>query len=68
MQRYMWLFMLQFMRGDVILVMHHIYGLQASYKRGVMTGRSTICGETLGEQFPKIPVKEIQAAADENDP
>ena len=60
--------MLQFTRGDVVLVMNHIYGRQASYKSGVMTSRSNIGGGTLGEQFPKIPVKELQAEADENDP
>ena len=64
----MWLVMLQFMRGDVILVTNHIYGCQALYKSGVMTSRSNIRCETLGEQFSKIPVEELQAAADENDP
>ena len=33
-----------------------------------MTSRSNVRGETLGEQFSKIPVKDLQAAADENDP
>ena len=67
-QRYMRLAMLQFMRGDVILVMNHIYGRQVSYQSGVMTSRSNVRGETLGEQFSKISVEELQAAADENDP
>ena len=67
-KRYMRLAMLQFMRGDVILVMNHIYGRQVSYQSGVMTSRSNVRGETLGEQFSKISVEELQAAADENDP
>ena len=67
-QRYMRLAMLQFMRGDVILVMNHIYGRQVSYQSGVMTSRSNVRGESLGERFSKIPVEELQAAADENDP
>ena len=58
----------QFMRGDVILVMNHIYGCQVSYQSGVMTSRSNVCGKTLLKQFSKIPVKDFQAAADENDP
>ena len=33
-----------------------------------MTSRSNVRGETLGEQFSKISVEELQAAADENDP
>jgi len=67
-QRYMRLAMLQFMRGDVILVMNHIYGRQISYQSGVMTSRSSIGGKSLGEQFSEIPVEDLQAAADENNP
>ena len=33
-----------------------------------MTSRLNIRAETLGEQFSKIPVKELQAAAGENNP
>ena len=62
-QRYMRLKMLQFMRDDVILVMNHMYGHQISYQSGVMTSRSSIDGNTLGEHFSEIPVKELQAAA-----
>ena len=55
----------QFMRGDVILVLNHIYGRQLSYKSGVMTSRSNVGGELLGEKFSKIPVEDLQEAADE---
>ena len=58
----------QFMRGDVILVLNHIYGRQLSYKSGVMTSRSNVGGELLGEKFSKIPVEELQEAADETNP
>jgi len=70
-QRYMRLAMLQFMRGDVILVMNHIYGRQLSYKSGVMTSRSNVSGEegnTLAEQFSQISVEDLQAAADDINP
>ena len=66
-QRYMRLAMLQFMRGDVILVSNHIYGRQQSYRSGVMTSRSNVRGKSLGEQFSQIPVEDLQAAGDEND-
>ena len=49
----------QFMRGDVIFVLNHIYGRQLSYKSGVMTSRSNVGGELLGEKFSKIPVGDL---------
>jgi hypothetical protein len=58
----------QFMRGDVILVMNHIYGRQVSHQSSVMTSRSNVRGKNLGERFSKIPVEDLQAAADKNDP
>ena len=64
-QRYMRLAMPHFMRGDVILVLNHIYGRQLSYKSGVMTSRSNVGGELLGEKFSKIPVEELQEEANE---
>ena len=67
-QRYMRLAMHQFMRGDVILVLNHIYGRQLSYKSGVMTSRANVGGQLLGENFSKIPVEELQEAADETNP
>ena len=70
-QRYMRLAMLQFMRGDVILVMNHLYSRQLSYKSGIMTSRSTKGAEgseNLAELFSQITVEELQAAADEKNP
>jgi len=70
-QRYMRLAMPQFMRGDVILVMHHIYGRQLSYKSGIMTSRSKQNGNsntTLAEKMSQITVEELQAAADDSNP
>ncbi|KAL7525509.1 hypothetical protein ACHAXR_005955, partial [Thalassiosira sp. AJA248-18] len=67
-QRYMRLAMRQFMRGDVILVMHHMYARQLSYKSGVMTCRNNIGGESYGEKFSKISVESLTKAIDENNP
>jgi hypothetical protein len=70
-QRYMRLAMLQFMRGDVILVMNHLYGRQLSYKSGIMTSRSNKGAEgseNLAELFSQITIEELQAAADEKNP
>jgi len=33
-----------------------------------MTHRLNIRGETLGEQIFRVPVEDLQATADENDP
>ena len=63
--------MLQFMRGDVILVMNHLYAHQLSHKSGIITSRSTkgaVGRENLAELFSTISIEELQAAADENNP
>jgi hypothetical protein len=70
-QRYMRLAMLQFMRGDVILVMNHLYGRQLSYKSGIITSRSSKGAEgseNLAESFSEITIEELQAAADDKNP
>ena len=64
----MQLAMLQFTRGDGILVMNHIYGCQVSYKSSVMTSRPNIRDKTLAEHFYKIHIEELQTAANENYP
>ena len=67
-QRYMCLVMIQFMRGDVILVMNNLYSRRLSYKSDIMTSRSTRGAEdsdNLAELFSQITVEELQAAADE---
>ena len=67
-RRYMHLAMCQFMHGDVILVMNHLYSRQLSYKSGIMTSRSTKGAENsdnLAELFSQITVEKLQAAADE---
>ena len=48
-QRYFNTAMCQFQRGDVILVLEHMFGRQMSYKSGVMTCRNIINGVPLGE-------------------
>ncbi len=47
-QLYMRLSLGQFMEGQIILMMNHIYNRQMSYKTGNMTCRSSIDGIPLG--------------------
>ena len=60
--------MLRFMRGDVILVLNHIYGRKLSCTKGVITSRSNVGGELFGEKFSKIPIEELQDASNETNP
>jgi hypothetical protein len=53
-QVYMRLSLGQFMEGQTILVMNHIYNRQMSYKTGVMTCRSSINGIPLGEKLSTL--------------
>jgi hypothetical protein len=53
-QLYMRLSLRQFMEGQTILVLNHIYNRQMSYKTGVMTCRSTIDGVPLGEKLSSL--------------
>jgi hypothetical protein len=48
-QLYLRLSLTQFMEGQTILVMNHIYNRQLSYISGVMTCRSTVNGVKLGK-------------------
>ena len=59
-QRYMNLAMPQFLRGDVILVLNHMYGRQLSYKSGVMTCRSKVDGVSVGEKLATINIEDFQ--------
>ena len=53
-QRYFRLAMPQFMRGDAILVLGHMYGRLLTYRSGVMICRSSINGVTLGDTLAKF--------------
>ena len=65
-RRYMRLAMRQFMRGDVILVLHHMYARQLSYKSGVMTCRGNIAGQSIGEKISQLTIDDFKSAIDEN--
>ncbi len=56
-QVYMRLSLGQFMEGQTILVMNHIYNRQMSYKTGVITCRSSINGIPLGEKLSALSTK-----------
>ncbi|MBE0527141.1 MAG: hypothetical protein IH631_09380 [Candidatus Thorarchaeota archaeon] len=62
-QRYMNLAMPQFLRGDVILVLNHMYGRQLSYKSGVMVCRSNVNGVSLGESLSTLTIADFQESA-----
>ena len=66
-QRYARLASKEFMRGDTILVLHHMYGRQLSFKSGVITCRANENGVSLGEQFANINVHELQQIIEKGD-
>ena len=66
-QRYFRLAMPQFMRGDVIAVLAHMYGRLLSFKSGVMTCRSIINGKSIGETLADF-TKEDFANEDSSNP
>lgn len=53
-QRYFRLSMKQFMRGDTILVLGHMYNRLLTYNKGIMICRSNLDGVTLGETLAKF--------------
>ena len=53
-QRYFRLAMPQFMRGDAIIVLGHMYGRILTYRSGVMICRSLINGVTLGKTLSRF--------------
>jgi hypothetical protein len=65
-QVYMRLSLGQFMEGQTILVMNHIYNRQMSYKTGVMTYRSSIDGIPLGEKLFTLATEEFEQIKDNN--
>jgi hypothetical protein len=56
----------QFMEGQTILVMNHIYNRQMSYKTGVMTCRSSIDGISLGEKLSTLSTECFEQIKDNN--
>ena len=67
-KRYTRLASREFMRGDTILVLNHMYGRQLSYKSGVITCRSNVGGTSMGEKFSSITVDELQGYLNEDAP
>ena len=65
-QLYMHLSLGQFMEGQTILVMNHIYNRQMSYKTGVMTCRSSIDGIPLGEKLSSLSTKDFEQIKENN--
>ena len=56
--------MAQLMRGDVILILSHIYHRQISYKSGVMTSRGNkVNGVPLAERLAKMTVDDFKTDA-----
>ena len=56
--------MAQLMRGDVILILSHIYHRQLAYKSGVMTSRGNkVNGITLAERLAKMTVDDFKSDA-----
>ncbi len=57
----------QFMEGQTILVMNHIYNRQISYKTGVMTCRSSIDGIPLGgKKLSSLSTKDFEQIKENN--
>ena len=65
-QVYMCLSLGQFMEGQTILVMNHIYNRQMSYKTGVMTCRSSIDGIPLGEKLSTLSTEDFEQIKENN--
>ena len=65
-QRYFRLAMPQFMRGDVILVLGHMYGRILTFRSGVMICRSQINGVPLGETLSKFTIKDFSSTSSTN--
>jgi hypothetical protein len=65
-QLYMRLSLGQFMEGQTILMMNHIYNRQMSYKTGVMTCRSSIDGIPLGEKLSSLSTKDFEQIKENN--
>jgi hypothetical protein len=66
-QRYFRTAMTQFMRSDVVLVLHHIYSRQMSFQSGVMSSRSRINGESVGELLGRSSIHDFECVLSSSD-
>ncbi|KAL7451819.1 hypothetical protein ACHAWC_004215 [Mediolabrus comicus] len=61
-QHYCKLSLPQFMRGDFLLILNHMYNRQRSYRTAVVTCKSSLFGEPLGEKMSKLKMKDLDQA------
>ena len=54
----------QFMEGDTILVINHIFNRQHSFRTGVMSCRSVVDGISLGERLSTMTIQDLERIAD----
>ena len=59
-QRYFRLSMKQFMRGDVILILGHMYNRILSYRSGVIACRSRVNGVPIGKTLAKFKPSDFE--------
>jgi hypothetical protein len=50
------------MRGDFLLILNHIHNRQRSYRTAVVTCKSSLFGEPLGEKMSKLKMKDLDEA------
>ncbi|KAL7455724.1 hypothetical protein ACHAWC_007254, partial [Mediolabrus comicus] len=61
-KHYLQLSLRQFMKGDFILIVYHIYNRIISYETGVMKSKSVKDGKTLAERASKLTAKDVEEA------
>ena len=61
-QHYLKLSLPQFMRGNFILVVNHIYNRILSFKSGIIKAKSNFRGSTLAEKVSTLTVADIEQA------
>ena len=61
-KHYLQLSLRQFMKGDFILIVYHIYNRIISYETGVMKSKSVKDGKTLAERASKLTEKDVEEA------
>jgi hypothetical protein len=67
-QKYMRVAVHQFMRGDPILVLNHMFGHISSYRSGVMTCRSIVGSILIGRLLSGISVDDLWLCKTDDNP
>ena len=52
----------QFMRGDFLLLLNHMFNRQRSYETAVVTCKSSLFGQSLAEKMSKLKMKDLDQA------